>query len=98
MKLQEGGGRVVGTSRDFVGVRPLGDAEQQVDQQMSPEQSGELLGKFRRMARKQSGRLSLGHDFTGGGAASLAPSRLERPRHFGSLARLGDRQPVHRNN
>ena len=56
MKLQEGGCGVAGTSRDFAGVQSLGDAEQQVDHQMAPEQPGELLGKFRRTAREQSGR------------------------------------------
>jgi hypothetical protein len=50
MKLQEGSCGVAGTSRDSAGVRSLGDAEQQVDHQMAPEQPGELLGKFGRTA------------------------------------------------
>src|SRR5712691_11689213 len=75
MKLQEGGCGVAGTSRDFAGVRSLGDAEQQADHRVAPEQPGELLGKFGRTARKQSGRLGLGHDFTQGGAACLAALR-----------------------
>jgi len=64
MKLQEGGCGLAGTSRDFAGVRSLGDAEQQADHQMAPEQPGELLGKFGRTACEQSGRLGPGHDFT----------------------------------
>ena len=72
MKLQEGCCCVAGTSRDFAGVRSLGDAEQQTDQQIAPEQPGELLGKVGRTAREQSGRMGLGHDFTQGGAACLA--------------------------
>ena len=80
MKLQEGGCGVAGTSRDFAGVRSLGDAEQQADHQIAPEQSGEPFGKFGRTARKQSGRLGAGHDFTQGGAACLASYRVERTR------------------
>jgi hypothetical protein len=72
MKLQEGGCGGAGTSRDFAGVRSLGDAEQQADHQIAPEQSRELLGKFGRTPCEQSGRLGLGHDFTQGGAACFA--------------------------
>src|SRR5258707_9646614 len=97
MKLQEGGCGVAGPSRDFAGVWSLGDAEQQADHQMAPEQPGELLGKFGTTAFKQSGRLGARHDFTQGGAACLASSRVERTRHFGGLDRLGDRQPEYRN-
>jgi hypothetical protein len=97
MKLQEGGCGVAGTSRDFAGIRSLGDAEQQADHQIAPEQPGELLGKFGRTAREQSGRLGLGHDFAQGGAACLASYRVERARHFGGLDRLGYRQPEYRN-
>src|SRR5260370_40265112 len=97
MKLQEGGCSVAGTSRDFAGVRSLGDAEQQADHQIAPEQPGELPGKFSRTACEQSGRLGPGHDFTQGGAACLAPYRVERTRHFGRLDRLGDRESEYRN-
>src|SRR5229473_3324721 len=97
MKLQEGGCAVAGTSRDFAGVRSLGDAEQQADHQLAPEQPGELLGKFGSTARKQSGLLGPGHDFTQGSAACLASYRVERTRHFGGLDRLGDRQSKYRN-
>src|SRR6267378_6636069 len=97
MKLQEGGCGVAGTSRDFSGVRSLGDAEQQADQQIAPEQPGELLGKFGRTACEQSGRLGAGHDFTQGGVASLASYRVERVRHFGGLDRFSDRQSEYRN-
>jgi len=62
MKLQEGGCGVAGTSRDLAGVRSLGDAQQQADQQIAPEQPGELLSKFGRTAREQSGRLGLGRN------------------------------------
>src|SRR5258708_11779547 len=97
MKLQEGGYSVAGTYRDFAGVRSLGDAEQQADHQMAPEQPDELLGKFGRTPCEQSGRLGQGHDFTQGGAAFLASYRVERTRHFGGLDRLGDRQSEYRN-
>src|ERR1700719_2646731 len=97
MKLQEGGCGVAGTSRDFAGVRSLGDAEQQADHQIAPEQPGELPGKFGWTAREQSGRLGPGHDFTQGGAACLATYRVERTGHFGGLDRLADRQPEYRN-
>src|ERR1700726_1697594 len=97
MKLQEGGCGVAGTSRDFARVRSRGDAEQQADHQIAPEQPGELLGKFARTAREQSGRPGLGHDFTQGGAACLASYRVERTRYFGGLDRLGDSQSEYRN-
>src|SRR5262245_16102871 len=97
MKLQEGSCCLVGTSSDFAGVRSLGDAEQQADHQIAPEQSGELLGKFCRTSCEQSGRLGSGHDLTQGGAACLAPYRVERTRYFGGLGHLGDRQSEYRN-
>src|SRR5260370_18218783 len=97
MKLEEGGCGVAGTSRDFAGVRSLGDAEQQADHQIAPEQPGELLGKFGRTASEQSRHLGQGHDFTQGGAACLASYRVESTRHFGGLDRLGDRQSEYRN-
>src|SRR5207247_11163665 len=97
MKLQEGGCGLAGTSRDFAGVWSLGDAEQQADHQIAPQQPGELLSKFGRTAREQSGRLGPGHDFTQGGAGCLASYRVERTRHFGGLDRLGDRQSEYRN-
>src|SRR5260370_24825767 len=97
MKLQEGSRGVAGTSRDFAGVRSLGDDEEQADNKMAREQPGELLGKFGRTACEQSGRLGPGHDFTQGGAACVASSRVERTRHFGGLDCLGDRQPEYRN-
>jgi hypothetical protein len=93
MKLQEEGGCLAGTSRDFSGGWLLGDAEQEADQQVAPEEPGELLRKFARTACEQSGLLGLGHDFTQGGAACLAPYRVERTRHLGGLDRLGNRQP-----
>src|SRR5438445_994889 len=97
MKLQEGGCGLAGTSRDFAGVWSLGDAEQQADHQIAPQQPGELLSKFGRTPCEQFGRMGLGHDFTQGGAACLSSYRVERTRHFGRLARLADRQPEYRN-
>src|SRR4029077_9469423 len=97
MKLQEGGCGGAGTSRDFAGVRSLGDAEQQADHQLAPEQPGELLGKFDRTTREEPGRVALAHDFTQGDAACLASYRVERTRHFGGLNRLADRQPEYSN-
>src|SRR5260370_7902977 len=97
MKLQEGSRGVAGTSRDFAGVRSLGDAEQQADHQMAPEQPAELLGKFGRTACEKSGRLGPGHDFTQGGAACLASSRVERTRHFGGLDPPAHRHPEYPN-
>ena len=64
MKLQESGCGLVGPRSDFAGVWSLRDPEQQADDQIAPEQTGELRGKFGRTACEQSGRLSLGHDFT----------------------------------
>ena len=95
--MQEGGCGFASTSRDFAGVRSLGDAEQQADHQIAPEQPGELLGKFGRTPREQSGRLGLGHDFTQGGAARLASYGIDRTRHFRGLDHLGDRQSEYRN-
>jgi hypothetical protein len=97
MKSQEGGRGVASTSCDFAGVRLLGDAEQQADHQIAPEQPRELLGKFGGTPREQSGRLGLGHDFTQGGAACLASYRVGRTRHYGGLDCLGDRQSEYRN-
>src|SRR5260370_2305166 len=96
MKLEKSGCGFAGTSRDFAGVRSLGDAEQQADHQIAPEQPGELLGKFGRTAFEQSRRLGPGHDFTQGGAACLASYRVERTRHFGGLDRLSDRHSEYR--
>src|SRR5262249_35493535 len=50
-----------------------------------------------RTTGEQSRRLGLRHNFTQGGAAGLASSRIERTRHFGGLDRLGDRQSKYRN-
>src|ERR1700721_1751101 len=97
MKLQEGRWGVAGTYRNFAGGRSFGYAEQQADQQIAPEQTAELLGKFGRTPCEQSGCVGLGHDFTQGGAAGLAPYRVERTGHFGGLNRLGDRQPEYGN-
>ena len=97
MKLQEGDGGVAGTSSDLAGVRSLSDAEQQTDLQIAPEQADELLGKFGRMSREQSGRLGSGHDFAQGRAATLACYRVERTRHFGGVGHLGDRESEYGN-
>jgi hypothetical protein len=97
MKLQKGGCGVAGASRDFAGVRSLGDAEQQADHQIAPKQPGELLGKFGRTACEQSGSLGARHDFAQGGAACLASRRVERTRHFRGLDRPGNRQSEYRN-
>ena len=50
MELQEGGCGVAGTSRDFTGVRSLGDAEQQTDHEIAPEQVAAQNGRFRKGA------------------------------------------------
>src|SRR5216684_1376360 len=97
MKLQEGRCSGAGTSRDFAGVRSLGDAEQQADHQMAPEQPAELLGKFGRMACEQSALPGPAHDFTQSRAACLPSYRVERTRHFWGLDHLGDRQSEYRN-
>jgi hypothetical protein len=80
MKLQEGGCCVAGMPRDFAGVRSLSDAEQQTDDQIAPQQLGELLGKFGGTACEEFGRLGPGHDSTQGGAACLASYGIERTR------------------
>jgi hypothetical protein len=61
MKLKEGGCGAAGTCGDFARAGSLGDTEQQADQQIAPEQSKELLGKFGRVAIEQSGLLCLVH-------------------------------------
>jgi hypothetical protein len=50
MKLKEGDCGTAGTCRDFARAGSLGDTEQQADQQIAPEQSNEMLGKFGRAA------------------------------------------------
>src|SRR5262249_41643160 len=97
MKLQESRCGVAGACCEFARSRSLGDAEQQADQQIPPEQPGELLGKFGRTTCEQSGCLSVGHDLTQGGTARLAPYGVERPRHFWSLEYFGNRQSEYRN-
>src|SRR5215469_7989057 len=92
MKLQEGGCGVAGTFSDFAGIRSLGDAEQQADLQIPPEEPRELLGKFSWTSCEQSGCLCPGHDFAQGAAASLACYRVKRTRYFGGVGHLGDRQ------
>ena len=49
------------------------------------------------MARKQSGGISFGHDFSQGLAGILASDGVERPRHFWGVDCLADRQPEYRN-
>src|SRR5436309_14911353 len=56
MKLEEGGRGFAGACPDLAGVRPLGDSQQQADQQIAPEQPSELGGKFGRTACEESGR------------------------------------------
>lgn len=97
MELKEGGRGVACTRRNFAGVGPLGDAEQQADQQIAPEQSDELVGKFRRVALQQSGFLRLGHDFSQGDTTRFAPYRIERPRHLGRVDGLGNCQSKYAN-
>src|SRR5260370_18183686 len=97
MKLQEGGCGVAGTSSNVGWVRLLGEAEQEADQQIAPEQPSELRGKFGRTSSEESGPLGSGHDFTQGGTACLASYRVERTRHFGGLDHLGDRQSEYYN-
>jgi len=50
MKLQERGCGITGTRCHFARVRSLHDAEQQTDDQITPEQPTELLGKPSRAA------------------------------------------------
>src|SRR5579872_5004756 len=91
MKLQKGDCCIAGTSLDLARGRLLGDAEQQADHQIAPEQPEELFGKFGRTACEQSRRLGPSHDFTQGGAPRLASYSVERTGHFGSMDCLGDR-------
>src|SRR5262249_48543317 len=97
MKLQEGVCCVAGTSRGFARARSQGDAEQQADHQIAPEEPGELLCKFGRTALEQSGRLGSNHDMTHGSAAGLARYGVECTRHFGGVNHLSDRQSEYRN-
>jgi hypothetical protein len=50
MKLQEGGGGIAGTSGQLARIRSFDDAEEQTDDQITPQQRAELLRKFRRTA------------------------------------------------
>src|SRR5215472_10009614 len=97
MKLQEGGCGVAGTFSDFAGIRSLGDAEQQVDLQIPPEEPRELLGKFGWTSCEQAGRLGPGHYLAQGAAASLACDGVKRTRHFGGVGHLGDGESEHGN-
>src|SRR5215472_7124376 len=97
MKLQEGGCCVAGTSGNFAGLRSLGDAQQQADLQIAPEQPAELPGKFGWTSCKQSCRQGSGHDFAQSRAASLACYRVESARDFRGVDYLGDRQPEYSN-
>jgi hypothetical protein len=45
MKLRKGVRGGARTSRDVAWIRSLGDAEQQTDHQIAPQQSAELLSK-----------------------------------------------------
>ena len=62
MKLQKRSCGVASTRRDVARARSLGDAEQQVDQQITQQQSAELFGQFGR---------SYGHPFEGDGAKQV---------------------------
>src|SRR5205823_5289860 len=77
-------------------TRSRGDAEQQADHQVSPEQSTELLGEFGRTPIEKSRRVSSSHDLTEGSAKRLAPQRVECLRNLGRMNRLGDRESEYR--
>jgi hypothetical protein len=96
MKLKEGNCGAAGTCRDFARAGSFGDTEQQADQQIAPEQSNELLGKFGRATVEQSGFLGAGHEFSQRRAARLTPYRIEGPRHLRGMDGLGDRQAENR--
>ena len=54
MELKERGCRIAGSFGNFALRWSLGDPQQQADHQISPQQAGELLAKFSRIARQQS--------------------------------------------
>ena len=85
MKLQEGGCGVADTSRDFARARSLGDAEQQANHQIPPEQPCELLGKFGGTAIEQSGCLGACHDLRN--AARLISRPIESSARATSLVK-----------
>jgi hypothetical protein len=58
MKLKKCCCGVAGTCRDFACARLPGDAEQQADHQITPEQPAELFGEFGGVATEKSRRLS----------------------------------------
>src|SRR3569833_4692967 len=97
MKLQKRRSRIAGPRRDFARTRPLGDAEQEADQQRTPQQSTELFGKLGRAAVEQSGRLSSSHYLTQSATSRLPPDRVERLRYFGGEDCFGNRQSKYRN-
>src|SRR5439155_9273762 len=83
IELQESSRRVAGASRDLAGIRPIGDAKQQADHQVSPEQPGELFGHFSGGPAKESGRLGLNHYFPQGDTACLAADGVQGSRYLG---------------
>src|SRR5215470_18417615 len=97
MKLKKGSCGVEGTFSEFAGIRSLGDAEQQADLQILPEEPRELLGKFGWTSCEQCGRPRPVHDFAQSAAASLACYRVKRTRHFGGVGHLGDRESEYGN-
>ena len=93
MQMEKRLRRVASPCFDRALVRSLDDPKQQIDHQVAPEQPRELLGEVCRAAIDQSGGARLAHDVAQRGPTRLSPKSIERPRHFGRLDRLGDRQP-----
>src|SRR3569833_530571 len=97
MKLQKRRSRIAGPRRDFARTRPLGGAEQEADQQRTPQPSTGQFGKLGRAAVGQSGRLSSSHYLTQSATSRLPPDRVERLRYFGGVDCFGNRQSKYRN-
>ena len=96
MKLQKRHCSIARAGLDCAWARSIGDAEQEIDHQIAPQQPGELLGEICWAASDQSGGARLAHDLPQRGATCLTPYRIERPRHLWRLYRLRDRQPEDR--
>src|SRR5690242_15177866 len=96
MEFQEVSSGLSSTSRDFAGSRSLGDAEEQTDHQIAPEQADELLSKLGGTTGEQSCRLSPAHDCTQDGASGLPSYRVDRAGNFGRPDRFADGEPEYR--
>src|SRR6185312_1573646 len=96
MKPQKGRCRAASAFLQRAWPRALGDAEQQTDHQIGPQQSAELLGELTRTAVQKSRRPSPGHDLAQGGIARFPSYGIESLRHLRRTDGFGDRETEYR--